>query len=464
MTGQRADARRHYDQLDDNWQAFAEAVDADRGGDTSLRDGLPADMLRHPAFIVPEVLALDANGDHAAAEAALISIPTDMRMPEQEWRARHILIRQALKDQNFDLAMGLAQRHGLDNGRDRAEAEWLKGWVALSRLSLPHPAQEAFERSLASTEDTRLRTRARYWLAQALAAQGDEAAASAQLTACAEAVHTFYGQACLSDSGSKLFEGRFPRPRVGRGLRDDDLNELVFWARSLHGMGIKSLGERFLHALNSAVRTEDDLAALMALLDELGRDDLSLLFAIRAADRGLYSPDALLPMLDIQPARGLRVDEALVHAITWQESKFRVGAVSRSGALGLMQVLPATAEAMAERHDMAFDQDALTTDARYNLTLGAAYLQDLQRRFDDADLLAIAAYNGGPGNTRRWMREFGDPRANAIEPLVWMESISFGETRDYARRVTALYNLYRARIANGPVEILMPRHLLGSRR
>ena len=236
------------------------------------------------------------------------------------------------------------------------------------------------------------------------------------------------------------------------------------WARTLHEMGINSLGERFLHALNSAARTEDDLAALMALLDELGREDLSLLFAIRAADRGLYNPDALLPQLDIQPARGLRVDEALVHAIAWQESKFRIGAVSRSGALGLMQVLPATAEAMAERHELPFDEAALTKDARYNLTLGAAYLQDLQRRFEDADLLAITAYNGGPGNTRRWMREFGDPRTNAIEALVWMESISFGETRDYARRVTALYNLYRARIASGAVEILMPRHLLGSRK
>ena len=141
-------------------------------------------------------------------------------------------------------------------------------------------------------------------------------------------------------------------------------------------MGINSLGERFLHALNSAARTEDDLAALMTLLDELGRDDLSLLFAIRAADRGLYNPDALLPQLDIQPARGLRVDEALVHAIAWQESKFRIGAVSRSGALGLMQVLPATAKAMAERHELPFDEAALTKDARYNLTLGAAYLQD----------------------------------------------------------------------------------------
>ena len=464
MTGKRTDARRHYDDLDPDWLAFAEAVDADRGGDASLAEALPNDMLRHPAFVVPTVLALDAEGEHEAAEAALLSIPTEMRMPEQEWRARHILIRQALKDQDFDLALGLAQRHGLEDGRNRAEAEWLKGWVALTRLSLPHPAQEAFERSLSTTDETRLRARARYWLAQALRAQGDEAGAENQLEACAGHAHTFYGQACLSALGRKLFDARYPRPRPARGLSDADLAELVTWARTLHEMGINSLGERFLHALNSAARTEDDLAALMTLLDEVGRDDLSLLFAIRAADRGLYNPDALLPQLDIQPARGLRVDEALVHAIAWQESKFRIGAVSRSGALGLMQVLPATAKAMAERHRLPFDEASLTKDARYNLTLGAAYLQDLQRRFEDADLLAIAAYNGGPGNTRRWMREFGDPRTNAIEALVWMESISFGETREYARQVTALYNLYRARIARGAVEILMPRHLLGSRK
>ena len=82
-----------------------------------------------------------------------------------------------MKEQNFDLALGLAQRHGLEVGDNRAEAEWMKGWIALTRLSLPHPAQEAFERSLASAEDVRLQDRANYWLAQALRARGQDARA-----------------------------------------------------------------------------------------------------------------------------------------------------------------------------------------------------------------------------------------------------------------------------------------------
>ena len=464
MTRQRADARRHYSKLDEDWRAFAEALDADIGGDRSLRDALPAEFQRHPAFVLPEVLSLDAAGEYDAAQAALARIPPELRLPEQEWRARHILIRQALKEQKFDLALGLAQRHGLEKGDNRAEAEWIKGWIALTRLGLPHPAQEAFERSMKAAVDNRLRARALYWLAQAMNARGKTVDAKQTLTTCSEMAHTFYGQACLSALGKKLFEGDFPRANAKKGLARPELQELKFWAETLWSMEINSLAERFLFALGSAAETPDDFAAIAELARANNKESLILILARNASERGLYELEALLPKLSIQPARGLRVDEALVHAIAWQESKFKTAAVSRSGALGLMQILPATAEAMAARHDLDFDKEALTRDARYNLTLGAAYLQDLQRRFEDADLLAITSYNAGPGNSRRWMREFGDPRTNAIEPLVWMESISFGETRDYARRVTALYNLYRARFANGPVEILMPRHLLGSRQ
>jgi soluble lytic murein transglycosylase len=463
MGKQRADARRFYDHLNDEWRAFAEALDADIGGDSTLREALPISFQRHPAFVLPEVLALDAAGENDAAQAALARIPPDLRVPELEWRARHILIRQALKEQNFDLALGLAQRHGLDVGNDRAEAEWMKGWIALTRLGLPHPAQEAFERSLTFSEDVRLQDRARYWLAQAMRARGLNLAAEHELELCAAHAHSFYGQACMSALGRKLFENDFPRANANKGLKSDELAELTFWANTLWDMEIGSLAERFVYALSTAAQTPSDFDALVTLARENGKQRITLIMARNAAERGLYELKSLLPKLTIEPARGLRVDEALVHAIAWQESKFQTGAVSRSGALGLMQILPPTARAMAQRHDLEFKEEALTRDARYNLTLGAAYLQDLQSRFKDADLLAISAYNAGPGNTQRWMREFGDPRTNAIEPLVWMESISYGETRDYARRVTALYNLYRARFANGPVEILMPRHLLGSR-
>ena len=463
MGQQRADARRYYSKLNEEWRAFAQALDDHIGGDSTKMQALPPNFQRHPAFVLPEVLALDAAGENDEAQAALARIPPELRLPDLEWRARHILIRQALKDQKFDLALGLAQRHGLEVGDDRAEAEWMKGWIALTRLGLPHPAQEAFERSLASADDLRLQDRARYWLAQAMRARGLTDQAEVQLEACAAHAHTFYGQACLSDLGRKLFETDYPRTNVKKGLTSPELQELKFWATTLWGMSIDSLAERFVFAMGTAAQTPDDFAALVALARENSKQSITLIMARNAAERGLYELESLLPKLAIQPARGLRVDEALVHAVAWQESKFKTAAVSRSGALGLMQILPATAEAMATRHDLDFSEEALTRDARYNLTLGAAYMQDLQRRFKDADLLAIASYNAGPGNTRRWMREFGDPRTNAIEPLVWMESISFGETRDYARRVTALYNLYRARFANGPVEILMPRHLLGSR-
>ena len=84
----------------------------------------------------------------------------------------------------------------------------------------------ADERSLASAEDIRLQDRANYWLAQSLRARGQNARAEEVLEVCAAHAHTFYGQACLSDLGRKLFETDFPRATVKKGLKSAELEEL----------------------------------------------------------------------------------------------------------------------------------------------------------------------------------------------------------------------------------------------
>ena len=96
-------------------------------------------------------------------------------------------------------------------------------------------------------------------------------------------------------------------------------------------MEIGSLAERFVYALSTAAQTPSDFDALVTLARENGKQRITLIMARNAAERGLYELKSLLPKLTIEPARGLRVDEALVHAIAWQESKFQTGAVSRSG-------------------------------------------------------------------------------------------------------------------------------------
>jgi soluble lytic murein transglycosylase len=118
-----------------------------------------------------------------------------------------------------------------------------------------------------------------------------------------------------------------------------------------------------------------------------------------------------------------------------QESQFDRAAVSHAGARGLMQLMPGTARETSGKISMAYRPDALTVDTDYNIALGATYIERMLDYYDGSYPLAIAAYNGGPGNVNKWLRAYGDPRTGSIDIMDWIEKIPLSETRDYVYRV-----------------------------
>ncbi|OYW05572.1 MAG: lytic transglycosylase, partial [Acidiphilium sp. 37-67-22] len=131
-----------------------------------------------------------------------------------------------------------------------------------------------------------------------------------------------------------------------------------------------------------------------------------------------------------------------------QESSFDPRVVSPSGAAGLMQLMPGTARQVAQRSGLALPPGALLDDPSRNIALGSAYFAHLLQRFGDCLPLAIAAYNGGPGNVTKWIAANGDPRMpkaeGGVDLVTWIEEIPFGETRNYVERVTEGIVIYRA--------------------
>ena len=126
-------------------------------------------------------------------------------------------------------------------------------------------------------------------------------------------------------------------------------------------------------------------------------------------------------------ARNYRLDPALLAAVIYQESKFKADARSSSGAVGLMQLLPATAMGIAERTGgSAFEVDDLL-DPEINVRYGSWYLRHLLDRYGD-EQTALAAYNAGQTNVDRWRREG--------------RGIAFAETRHYVDRVRELRDVY----------------------
>ena len=127
-------------------------------------------------------------------------------------------------------------------------------------------------------------------------------------------------------------------------------------------------------------------------------------------------------------ARAEGLDPALLAAVIYQESKFSPSAVSSSGAIGLMQLTPSTAEGIALRTGGVSFQVSDLTDPVINIRYGTWYLHDLFAKYRSLPLV-LAAYNAGQGNVDRWRRAG--------------EGIQFPETRAYVSRVEHLESVYR---------------------
>ena len=145
-------------------------------------------------------------------------------------------------------------------------------------------------------------------------------------------------------------------------------------------------------------------------------------------------------MKDIVRMYGL--DEALVYGLIRQESRFIADIKSHAGAAGLMQLMPATANWVAKKLGMTDFHQYKLADVSTNLQLGTYYLHHVLISLDNQPLLALAAYNAGPGRARRWRDD-----SKTLEGVIYAETIPFNETRDYVKKVME-NAMYYAKILN----------------
>lgn len=130
-------------------------------------------------------------------------------------------------------------------------------------------------------------------------------------------------------------------------------------------------------------------------------------------------------------------------AIARQESAFMPDAKSRSGAMGLMQLMPTTAQLVARKLGVSYKDTRSLTEPDLNIRLGTNYLAEMLRRFDNNRILASAAYNAGPGRVEQWL---GKSAPNSMPFDVWIEIIPFVETRGYVQNVLMFSSIYSRRM------------------
>lgn len=161
-------------------------------------------------------------------------------------------------------------------------------------------------------------------------------------------------------------------------------------------------------------------------------------------DLTLRFPTPYLPAVD-EAARTANIAPAWVFAVARQESVFQPDVRSGAGALGLLQLLPDTAKQLAGRAGLSYRGPGTLLDPRSNLLLGAIYLRQLQDRYGGNPVLATAAYNAGPRRVDGWLPVNGEQDAD-----VWVETLPFGETRQYVKRVWEYMGIYEARLGLQP--------------
>ncbi len=233
----------------------------------------------------------------------------------------------------------------------------------------------------------------------------------------------------------------------------------ILCARELYFIGLTELARLEWEAVLSNLSTSE-LKIAAAIAHEWGWYDR----AIRAIGKAKYYDDLdirfPLPFYDtvLNHAQAQQLDFAYVYAVIRQESAFQSDIISVAGALGLMQLMPATAKRVAKKQQILLknDEDLFVPDI--NIALGTAYLRDLLNQFNDNHLLATAAYNAGPSRAKRWGKKYG-----CLPPDIWIELIPFNETRKYVQRVLSYMPIFEYQMVGHlevktmPLDMICPK-------
>ncbi len=316
-----------------------------------------------------------------------------------------------------------------------SDSEWLAGWIALRKLSNFNAAQTRFAEFNKSVLSPISRSRGDYWLGRAEQARGDKTAAQTAFQRAARFSDYYYGQLAAEELGRAPTLPMVPRSRISaQDQARFEAKPLVAALKLLAGLNDDARTALFVRAVASAVETPTEALAAAELSKRLRRPDLGVWTWKEGRGRGDVSTFATaypeLPDTAAIPTG----DWIIAHAIARQESSFNQTAVSPAGARGLMQLMPATARDVAGRLGLGYSQVRLTSDPIYNIQLGSWYINRRRDDFQNA-MLAIAAYNAGAGNVRKWLNAYGDPRRPDVDAIDWVEMIPFEETRNYVQRV-----------------------------
>ncbi|HWA30392.1 MAG TPA: lytic transglycosylase domain-containing protein [Rhizomicrobium sp.] len=466
LLGQVTAAKREMSRVTADQQRVAQVriqLKSSPSAGLAAADNLPAALQNDPGLVYDKVKAFERLSDLNEIAALAKRAPVReiaAQGPKSWWAAMSLSARDALQAKNYRAAYDIAANTGLtpettaNSGIEYAEAQFFAGWIALRFLNQPQTALTHFHALARAVSRPISKGRAYYWVGRAWEAFGDLTNAATAYHTATQAPETFYGQLALAkiDSTPHLDLVETPATAATAAYDGDKLSAAI---RVLADLGEESLLRIF--AVQDATVYDDagHIKALCADLTKMGFREIAVRVAKQASYEGIYFWNYLYPTVSV-PAylgNGTAPDPYYVHGIIRQETEFDPTAISAPGARGLMQVMPSSGRVAAQQAGLTFRLNDLTADTTYNMQLGMTELGARISDYNGSLVLAAAAYNAGPGNVSKWLDTYGDPRSPTTDPIDWIESIPFSETRNYVQRVLDNMEVYRVRLS-GPGQTL----------
>jgi soluble lytic murein transglycosylase len=416
----------------------------------SLIAALPSEVSANAGFLQDKANWLRRAQQANAARALLANRPplaVRPAVPEKWFETMLTLAREAANDRQWSVAYDIASKlddaypAGTDvSARPYGERDdytslaWLAGYTAVTRLGRPADATRMFLRYAGGARSQQTRAKGYYWAGRAAQASGDSGTAEGYFREAASP-DLFYGQLAMEKLGRPVPPPQQQAASVDASARAAFQNRPIVQAtRALGQMGRYPDQTLFVRAVAQEAATDSDRSLAADLGRAIGRPDLGVWVAREARNKGasFYARPGF-PEVSLQP--GWSRYWSLAHGITRQESSFDRAAVSPVGALGMMQLMPGTAAETARKIGLPYARGRLTSDPSYNMTLGTSYFSTLLDQWGGSVPLAVASYNAGAGNVRKWVAQNGDPRMPGADMVRWIEDIPFQETRNYVQRV-----------------------------
>jgi soluble lytic murein transglycosylase len=420
------------------------------------------------------------DGNQIVAARSLMAQPRQLSAPPvdaEKWlETLLVLARGAAADGNHQQAFQIASQLGdayapgtflteqsVGERDDYTSLAWLAGTTALHQLGRPADAATAFARYARGGKSSQVLTKGLYWAGRAAQQAGQSAEAMRYFEEAAAFPELFYGQLSLERLGRPV-----PAPNANSLLQPSaadraafERKEVVQATRLLGQLG--SWEDQSLFVRTIAEAANDPIARTLAadFSLQIGRPDLAVWTARSARNSGspFYSragyPEARIPA-------GQSHYWSLANGIIRQESSFDRAAVSPVGARGMMQLMPGTAKEVTGKLGMSYDLARLTRDPEHNIQLGSFYFSGLMDQWGGSAPLAVASYNAGAGNVRKWIRQYGDPRLPGADMVRWIEDIPFSETRGYVQRVlenAVVYDAMNPSRARTPANVRLSTYL-----